>query len=160
MKTVISTVETCLSRRLIEELQHGEVQFGEVRLDRKLTMLVPIRWNGIPEPEGWIFSCMIDDARQTVLFRAEMSASMSTNNKSEVKDVLRRLNRNAMDGAFMVSEREDTIGYYIGPIAHETDDVSLQDILSKMSRAVRRAASVIEDSALVLNHPSSAYLQH
>ena len=149
MKIVISTVETCLSRRVIEELQNGEIQFGVVRLDRKLTMLIPINWNGILETEGWVYSCMIDEARQTVLLRAEMSDSMSTNNKTDVKDVLRRLNRNAMDGAFMVSERENAIGYYVGPIAYDPDDASLEDILSKMGSAVRRAASVIEGSALV-----------
>ncbi len=118
MKVILSVGEETLSDRVIDDLRDAGASFRVQEVDRKIVFLASIEADRDEWPQGWVFSVLINNKKQTVLLRAETKESIPSDKMRQIDEILSRVNRKGLDGQFMLNDVDSDIVYFVGPLPY------------------------------------------
>jgi hypothetical protein len=118
VKVILSVGEETLSDRVIDDLRDAGASFRVQEVDRKIVFLASIEADRDEWPQGWVFSVLINNKKQTVLLRAETKESIPSDKMRQIDEILSRVNRKGLDGQFMLNDVDSDIVYFVGPLPY------------------------------------------
>lgn len=144
MRIAIRLGEQSIADRFITDLRNFGAQFHAHKLDAKITYVGPIIGASAKEPGAWVLSALCNQDKQSVLLMGETQDEVPAEHRREVVAILQRMNERAIEGELMLSDRDHSIMFVVGPHTYSTDQESLWDKILSMETVTQEASSSLE----------------
>ncbi len=146
VKIIISAVQDSFTDRVFVEALECGVECTIRNLDRKNTLLDAMYWPDVLDEDGWAYAVLINEAKRTVLLRADTMVPVTQEAVAKVSTALEQLGKGNMAGEIAFNDRSHALTYIVGPIVLEHQSESLPEMLLAMGKIVREASSVLDCS--------------
>jgi hypothetical protein len=156
MRIAIRLGEQSIADRFITDLRNYGAQFHEHTLDAKITYVGPIIRASAKNPRAWVLSALCNQDKQSVLLMGESRDAVPAEHRREAIAILQRMNGTAIEGELMLSDRDHSIMYVVGPHTYSTDQESLWDKILNMEAVTQEASSSLGELMTVSTSQAGA----